>query len=617
MCKWTNDTQRFLLEHYDVICNSPSQIYHFSLPFSPPSSWLYKHYAAEFSNEVKVVKGGPVEWGRCFRTVFLDVELHGIACWNNSIAVCIKRGNIVILNGITGSQAAILSGHTKCVNSVTFSSDGTLVVSGSDDETVKVWDVQTGGIVKTFCGHKNRVQSVSISVDSTIIASGDWDGMIFLWDTEIWECHCVIKQKQSVSYVQFSPTDPKYFISVSGYTVWQWETNGCKTGLTYDGSLFAFSPDGTQCVLCSGTAVTVQYSNSRVTIAEFNAANSPVWHCCFSPDGRLVAAATQNTIYVLDVTSSDPNPIEPFIRQTSDIIGLSFSSPSTIISLSQGGSVKFWQIGVSLIDPVISDQNSIPPASPSVESISLKARDGVVISSDKKGVLKIWDILTGHCKTSFQTPASYNRRDVQLIDGKLIFVWHEGYKIYICDVRKSKLLQTLKVPSCGSLKISGDGSKIFSLANYTDGTAIHAWSTSTGEPMGSVELEDRSSGNFFCLEGSKIWVKLESSLIQGWEFGASDSSPIPLPEMPTERSHLEFVDGPPRIKDKVTGKFVFQLFGKYANPRVAQWDGQYLVAGYWTGEVLILDFCHLYPQQQSVVYCLCVYDPITSIHFLS
>jgi len=61
-CKWTNDSQRFLLEHFDKIHGSSSQIYHSALPFAPSSSWLCKHYSTELSKEIKVVKGLPVGW---------------------------------------------------------------------------------------------------------------------------------------------------------------------------------------------------------------------------------------------------------------------------------------------------------------------------------------------------------------------------------------------------------------------------------------------------------------------------------------------------------------------------------------------------------------------------
>jgi WD40 repeat protein len=58
------------------------------------------------------------------------------------------------------------------VNCVEFSSDGTSLVSGSDDNTVKLWDIQTGGVVRTFYGHTGRVWCVSISADCIKIVSG-------------------------------------------------------------------------------------------------------------------------------------------------------------------------------------------------------------------------------------------------------------------------------------------------------------------------------------------------------------------------------------------------------------------------------------------------------------
>ena len=181
--EWAIDGQRFLLENFDTVHNSPSHIYHSALPLSPSSSWVYKHYIAEASPMVKVVKGLSDGWGVCSRTILLETLTQTLSYHNNSIVVGSWSGDIFILNAITGSQSAVLSGHTDVVNCVVFSSDGTSLVSGSHDMTVKLWDVQTGGVAKTFFGHTSLVWSVSISADFTTIASGSGSNTICLWNT--------------------------------------------------------------------------------------------------------------------------------------------------------------------------------------------------------------------------------------------------------------------------------------------------------------------------------------------------------------------------------------------------------------------------------------------------
>ena len=145
-CKWVDDSQCLILEHFDVIWNSPSQIYHSALPFCPSSSWLHKHHTAALLQEVKVVKGLPTGWGTCSRSVTFNHKPRTLTHWKDTIAVGLNSGEIITLDGITGVQTAILSGHTKEVRSLIFFPDGTLLVSGSFDKTVKLWDVQTGGL---------------------------------------------------------------------------------------------------------------------------------------------------------------------------------------------------------------------------------------------------------------------------------------------------------------------------------------------------------------------------------------------------------------------------------------------------------------------------------------
>ncbi|KAH7916872.1 WD40 repeat-like protein, partial [Leucogyrophana mollusca] len=65
-----------------------------------------------------------------------------------------------------------IQGHQGGVNSVTFSPDGTHIVSGSDDKTICVWDASTGTqILPPMWGHQGLVQSVAFSPDGTHILS--------------------------------------------------------------------------------------------------------------------------------------------------------------------------------------------------------------------------------------------------------------------------------------------------------------------------------------------------------------------------------------------------------------------------------------------------------------
>ncbi|MEH1976653.1 MAG: ribosome assembly protein 4, partial [Nostoc sp.] len=75
-----------------------------------------------------------------------------------------------------------LEGHSSTVYSVGFSPDGKTLASGSDDKTIKLWDVSTGKAIKTLTGHSSRVYSVGFSPDGKTLASGSSDKTIKLWD---------------------------------------------------------------------------------------------------------------------------------------------------------------------------------------------------------------------------------------------------------------------------------------------------------------------------------------------------------------------------------------------------------------------------------------------------
>ena len=539
---------------------------------------------------VKVVQGLPAEWGTCTRTVLLDDFTYTLSFQNNTIAVGSECGDIMILDAITGSQTAILSGHTEEVNCLRFSADGTSLISGSDDYTVKLWDVQTGGVVRTFSGHNEVVLSISISADHTTIASGSQDKTIYLWDIQTGKCHCIIKQQNIVEYVSFSPTDPQHLISISGSKVWQWDTSGHQIKPTCDGSYIAFSSDGTQLVLCNGSDVIVQNSDSGVALAKFYVTGSATKYCCFSPNSRHVVVASGSIIYVWDITSSDPHLVETFVGHTKNITSLSFSSPSSLISASEDKSVKFWKIGALLVNPVTTDLEPTPIALPLISSISLQARDGISISSDVHGVVKTWDISATLFKTPPKNPVeAYKHGNIKLIN-----IWYADEKINIWDVKKGEPLLQAAVPRhrLVDIRISGDGSRVF----YISEKHIQIWDIFSGEAVGIAEV-GYSGVELLAMDGSRVWIQYPlppTPGMRGWDLRIS-SSPVELFTMPPDR--LYYLNSTKlwdsklcRIQDTITKKIVFQLPVQFRNPVDVQWNGQYLAICSKSKKEIILEF---------------------------
>ena len=566
-----------------------------------------------------MVKGFPTGWGTHSRTVKFNFRSLALACLKDNLAVGLWSGDITILNAITGSQVAVLSGHTDKVRSLTFLPDGTLLASGSNDNTVKLWDVQTGGVVKTFCGHTGLVYSVSISSNCTTIASGSMDNTIRLWDIQTGGCHCVIEKKGCRGCVVFSPTNPEHLISASGGLIQKWDTSGHQIGPTHEGTCTAFSPDGTHFISCQEDVSTIWNSDSGVVVAKCQTPNyrpnsgidCRFGDSCFSSDGRLVAAATGSYIYVWDITGSDPLLIEIFVGGTGAFGSITFSSPSTLISSSLPQSVEFWKIGGQSTNPVAGGPMPTPPILVGICSVHLQAGSGIAASSDWDGVVRTWDLSTGLCKASFKVPVKASPwKEAQMVDGRLLFFWLEEEGVHIWDTEKGKLLRTMDVGRGvqGGFRMSGDGSNFFCIIRHGSGSgetgyySLQAWSTQTGEVMSNVEVGESFLHEPLHVDGSRVWVSFKDKPTQGWDFGIPGPSPVPLSNTSSERPCLCLIrsfdsyDGLVWIEDTATGKGVFCLSGRYAEPVGIQWDGQYLVAGYEFGEVLVLDFCDVHPQ---------------------
>ncbi|NCR68960.1 MAG: WD40 repeat domain-containing protein, partial [Microcystis aeruginosa LL11-07] len=216
---------------------------------------------------------------------------------------------IKLWNVETGQEIRTLKGHDNSVSSVNFSPDGKTLVSGSDDNTIKLWNVETGQEIRTLKGHDNSVYSVNFSPDGKTLVSGSWDKTIKLWNVETGqEIRTLEGHDNSVWSVNFSP-DGKTLVSGSDdNTIKLWNVETGQEIRTLKGhyalvNSVNFSPDGKTLVSGSDDK-TIKLWNVETgqEIRTLKGHDSVVYSVNFSPDGKtLVSGSADNTIKLWNV----------------------------------------------------------------------------------------------------------------------------------------------------------------------------------------------------------------------------------------------------------------------------------------------------------------------------
>ena len=218
-----------------------------------------------------------------------------------------------LLNAVQASQESNrLEGHESSVRSVAFSPDGQRIVSGSYDNTLRLWDANTGAAIgQPLEGHGGEVLSVAFSPDGQRIVSGSDDNTLRLWDANT---GAAIGQPLEghgggVYSVAYSPDGQRIVSGSDDNTLRLWDANtGAAIGQPLEGHgsrvlSVTYSPDGQR--LVSGSVDhTLRLWDANIGAAigqSLIGHGAAVSSVAFSPDGqRLVSGSYDNTLQLWD-----------------------------------------------------------------------------------------------------------------------------------------------------------------------------------------------------------------------------------------------------------------------------------------------------------------------------
>jgi hypothetical protein len=161
-----------------------------------------------------------------------------------------ENNTIKIWNLNTGAEAGCLTGHTDLVASVAFSPDGRRVLSGSFDGTMRLWDVARKEEIRRFEGHTGWVTCVAFCPDGRRALAGYYDCSIRLWDPESGrELHCFDGHRGTVTSLAISPDGHSFLSGSVDCTMRLWDLKGGVQRCVFRGDTYpvrnvSFSAEG-------------------------------------------------------------------------------------------------------------------------------------------------------------------------------------------------------------------------------------------------------------------------------------------------------------------------------------------------------------------------------------
>ncbi|KAI0099980.1 WD40-repeat-containing domain protein [Nemania sp. FL0031] len=516
-----HDAIRFLYKYGSIIEVAPLQIYCSALVFAPKNSIIRKLYSNQVPNWVIRRPMGPEFWSPYLQTVASPGVVHAIAFSPDSRLIVLGSANYTIRlwDAATGREHRVFNcPHFGGITAVAFSPDGRLVASGANDGTVRLWDVATGREHRVFnYPHSGWIAAVAFSPDGRLLASGASDGIIRLCDVATNERQRELKSQSSlqpINAIAFSP-DGRLIASVLNKdSPSQSMFRGARAGAKENVRLFD---------VATGKEHATFQDHSERTIG-----------VTFLPDGLLIALGSKpntlrlwgiatrekkhNTLRLWDVATGEEKhklnvkarAVPSYIAFSPDGRLLAFGSTSIFIELWDVATGKIQPLSMSHTFPV----NAVAFSPNSQLLVSASRNPSMSGSSD----IRLWDMNMSNKQHELNSHSSWG--DINSVayspDDRLIGIALDDDTTRLWDISASKELCVCVFKSRstinGLVAFSPDGRVVASSSSVE---TVVLWDVATGKRQHVLKCRSYVRSIAFSPDG-RLLASHSSETIQVW-----------------------------------------------------------------------------------------------------
>ncbi len=318
-------------------------------------------------------------------------------------------------------------GHPAAVYDVAYSPDGTLALSASSDNTLKLWDIGTGVLLRTFVGHHDNVSAVAFLPDGRRAVSGSWDGTLRLWDLLDGRALRVLEgHGDAVVSIAVLPDGRRALSASLDTTLILWDLETGEPLRTFEGHgdvlrCMALSPDGRLAASGSGPRSSdlrscpvevldiPQEGEGDCTVRVWDVETGAQLHAlddragvvhavAFSPDGQQILASTEDwRLRLWDVDTG--KRLRRFDTEVVEVLDLAFTPDGDhALAANNDFSLRFWDLRKRA--PV----RDFHGHDDDVFAVALSPDGRTALSAGRDAGLKQWDLASGELLRDFPSP---------------------------------------------------------------------------------------------------------------------------------------------------------------------------------------------------------------------